>query len=44
MKISKDQKDEVRKKLITAAVDVITEKGFQNVTMREIILSPENRT
>jgi len=36
MKLSKDQKDEIRRKLIDAAVDVITEKGFNNATMREI--------
>lgn len=38
MKVSRDQKDEIRKKLIDAAVDVITEKGFSNATMREISL------
>ncbi|MBI3793742.1 MAG: TetR/AcrR family transcriptional regulator [Nitrospinae bacterium] len=36
MKISKAQKDKNRQKLISAAVDVITEKGFQSATMREI--------
>lgn len=36
MKVSKDQKDEIRKKLIESAIEVMTEKGFQNSTMREI--------
>lgn len=36
MKISEEQKDKNRKKLIQAAVEVITEKGFQASTMREI--------
>jgi len=36
MKISRDQKSEIRKKLITACVDIVTEKGFQAATMREI--------
>ncbi len=36
MKVSKDQKDQIRKKLIDAAVEVMTEKGFNAATMREI--------
>ena len=36
MKISRDQKGEIRKKLIAACVDIVTEKGFQAATMREI--------
>jgi AcrR family transcriptional regulator len=36
MKVTKDRQDEIRKKLIEAAIDLITEKGFQNATMREI--------
>jgi AcrR family transcriptional regulator len=36
MKVSKDRKDEIRKRLIDTAVDLITEKGFQNATMKEI--------
>jgi AcrR family transcriptional regulator len=36
MKVSKDQKDEIRKKLLEAAVVVMTEKGFNAATMREI--------
>jgi len=36
MKVSQEQKDEIRKKLIKAAVELMTEKGFQDATMREI--------
>ena len=36
MKISQDQKREIRKKLINTAVEIMTEKGFQSATMREI--------
>jgi AcrR family transcriptional regulator len=36
MKVSKDKKDEIKKKLIQAAVEVMTEKGFNSATMREI--------
>jgi AcrR family transcriptional regulator len=36
MKISQDQKEANRKALITAAVDIISEKGFKAATMRQI--------
>lgn len=36
MKVSKDKKNEIRKKLIASCVDTVTEKGFQSATMREI--------
>jgi AcrR family transcriptional regulator len=36
MKVSKDKKNEIKKKLINTAVEIITEKGFQAATMREI--------
>lgn len=36
MKISKEQKQKNRKKIITAAVDLVTLKGIKSATMREI--------
>jgi AcrR family transcriptional regulator len=36
MNVSKDQKDEIKKKLINAAVEIMTQKGFNAATMREI--------
>ena len=36
MKISKEQKEKNRVKIISAAVDIITAKGFKSATMREI--------
>lgn len=36
MKVSKDKKGEIKKELIKAAVEIMTVKGFQNATMREI--------
>lgn len=36
MKVSQEQKNEIRKKLLKAAVEIMTYKGFQNSTMREI--------
>lgn len=36
MKVSKQERLNTRRKLLTAAVDVITEKGFTAATMREI--------
>ncbi len=36
MKITQGKKKELRKKLIVAAVEVITEKGYHSATMREI--------
>ncbi|MBN2039681.1 MAG: TetR/AcrR family transcriptional regulator [Spirochaetes bacterium] len=36
MNVSNEQKVENRKKLITAAVEIMSEKGFQAATMREI--------
>jgi AcrR family transcriptional regulator len=36
MKVSKDKKGEIKKELIKAAVEIMTEKGFHAATMREI--------
>lgn len=36
MKISQEEQQKTRKKLLIAAVDIITEKGFKAATMREI--------
>ena len=36
MKISQKEQEKTRVKLIAAAVDIITEKGFKAATMREI--------
>ena len=36
MKVSKAQKDEIRKKLLKSAVDLFSAKGFNAATMREI--------
>ncbi|MCP4129396.1 MAG: TetR/AcrR family transcriptional regulator, partial [bacterium] len=36
MKVSQEKKKEIRKELIAAAVEIITEKGFKAATMREI--------
>jgi TetR/AcrR family transcriptional regulator, regulator of autoinduction and epiphytic fitness len=36
MNISQDQKKDIRKKLIKAAIEIMTEKGFSAATMREI--------
>ena len=36
MKVSKEKKEQIRKDLIQAAIEVITEKGYQSATMREI--------
>jgi len=36
MKVSKEQQDEIRKKLLEAAVDIMTDKGFHAATMKEI--------
>lgn len=36
MKVSKEKKIEIRKKIIESAVDIISEKGFRSATMREI--------
>ena len=36
MKISQEQKVEIRRKLLSAAVELFTEKGFGGATMREI--------
>ncbi len=36
MKISSEEKDRTRIKILNAAVDVITEKGFKSASMREI--------
>ena len=36
MKVSKEEKGKTRRKLIEAAVQVISKKGFRNSTMREI--------
>lgn len=36
MKVSKEQKGQIRRRLIKAAVEVMTAKGFQAATMREI--------
>jgi len=36
MKISKEVKEKTRRRLLEAAVDVITEKGFDKASMREI--------
>lgn len=41
MKVSKEQQDEIRQKLLEAAVDIMTEKGFQAATMREIAAKAE---
>ena len=39
MKVSKAQKDEIRKNLLNSAVSLFTEKGFNRTTMREISTS-----
>lgn len=39
MKINKEQKDENRKKIIRAAVDIFTEKGIRSATMKAIARS-----
>jgi AcrR family transcriptional regulator len=36
MKVSKEKKLEIRKKLIESAINIVTEKGFRSATMREI--------
>src|SRR4051812_35092488 len=36
MKISKEEKEKTRHKLVDAAVQVISKKGFRDATMREI--------
>lgn len=36
MKVSHEQKIEIRRRLLTAAVELFTEKGFTGATMREI--------
>ena len=36
MKISAEEKEQTRIRLLEAAVDVITEKGFRSASMREI--------
>ena len=41
MKISQDQKTETRKKIISASVEIMIEKGLKNATMREIAKKAE---
>ena len=36
MKVSKEEKEKTRRKLVNSAVHVISKKGFRDATMREI--------